>query len=123
MYYVYTLTAPSCLNSHPAAEGNVLSVPRARGGGSTATDAKDSRRLLHLPEPATESESEREPSVSSGSIVSVSPLICSRSPLLSLRFSTDRSSSLLTFVRSISASISCSRVVETIGMGRRSWHE
>lgn len=144
----------------------MLSVPRARDGGST--DAADARRLLHSPEPATESESEseREPSLSCGRIplagggssgaplytngllsriearrcglgaplashkietsiasavalLLASPPICSRSP--PLRLSADSNSSLLTSVRSISASISCSRV-ETVGTGR-SWQE
>ena len=141
----------------------MLSVPCARGGGGT--DAADARRLLHWPESATESESEREPSLSCGSVplagggstdvllypnglskiearrcglgaplashkieTSIAsavalllalPPICSRSP--PLRLSADSNSSLLTSVRSISASISCSRV-ETVGTGR-SWHE
>ena len=160
-------TLTTSLRPHPAAEGNVLSVPRARCGGST--NAADARRLLHWPELAPESESETEPSLSCGSIphhagggstgaplysnglsniearrrghgaplvshtietliasavvlLLASPPICSRSPLLSLRrLSADSNSSLLTSARSISASISCSRV-ETIGTGR-SWHE
>ena len=106
----YTLT--TSLRSHPAAEGNVLSVPRARCGGST--NAADALRLRRWLEPAPESESETEPSLSCSSIPHHAGGGSTGVPLYSNGLSNIEARR-----RGHGASISCSRV-ETTG---RSWHE